>query len=118
MKLLNDFYRIVEQDGRKCKVEMNGDHKIYKAHFPGNPITPGVCLVQMAVEMCELIWREHYKLEEIEKIRYRHVVKPSDCSTFLFTPYGGENGREKVVVKIEDNEKRFTEMTLYLRKER
>lgn len=30
---------------------LNSNHSIYAAHFPGNPITPGACIVQMCVEI-------------------------------------------------------------------
>lgn len=118
MTLLNNFYRIVKQNGRIITVEMNADHEIYKAHFPNNPITPGVCLVQMAVEMYQLIFGGEFSLTEIAKIRYRHVVKPYDHPTFYITPCGLVNGKYKVSVKIEDGEQRFTEMTLYLKSEK
>ena len=31
-------------------VILNPDHLIYKAHFPGQPVTPGVCILQMIQE--------------------------------------------------------------------
>lgn len=32
-------------------VSLNASNSIYEAHFPGNPITPGACIVQMCVEI-------------------------------------------------------------------
>ena len=55
MILLNDFFQIVEsgvdpKSGQLIfKVRLNASHVIYKAHFPGMPITPGVCIIQMCV---------------------------------------------------------------------
>lgn len=112
MKLLDNFFRIVEQDGMTIKVAMNADHEIYKAHFPGNPITPGVCLVQMATEMYQEICHEPLILAEISKIKYRNVVKPSDLPSYFFTPMGEDEENRKVKVEIKDGEKVFTEMTL------
>ena len=55
MKLINDFFEIVSKESGegtlKCKVRLHPEHFIYQAHFPGNPVTPGVCLVQMAAEI-------------------------------------------------------------------
>ena len=28
-------------------------HAIYGAHFPGNPVTPGVCIIQTVKELAE-----------------------------------------------------------------
>ena len=55
MKLINDFFEVIaltpSEGELRCKVKFNPEHFIYKAHFPGNPVTPGVCLVQMAAEI-------------------------------------------------------------------
>lgn len=51
--LLNDFFKITDiknADKYTISIEMNPKHDIYKGHFPGNPITPGVCLTQMVKE--------------------------------------------------------------------
>ena len=57
MKLLNDLYSIISRtDGEgRCDftIELNPQHFIYKAHFPGEPITPGVCIMQIAKELLE-----------------------------------------------------------------
>lgn len=112
MKLLDNFFHIVELGESTCKVAMNAEHEIYKAHFPDNPITPGVCLVQMATEIYEKISHETLTLLKINRIRYRNVVKPSDQPTFCFTPTDSEDGSKKVKVEIKDGEKVFTEMSL------
>lgn len=112
MKLTDNFFRIVERGDMMRKVAMNADHEIYKAHFPGNPITPGVCLVQMATEMLQEIYGKHLELTEVNRIRYREMVKPSDCPTFFFAPMDESGDNLKVKVKIADGEEVFTEMTV------
>ena len=56
MKLENDFFTIeniisVDGEPREVELNLNTSHWVYDAHFPGNPVTPGVCLVQMAAEI-------------------------------------------------------------------
>lgn len=53
MTLLNDFFTIVSQSDDAYQVEFNPSHVIYQAHFPGNPVTPGVCIIQTIVELLE-----------------------------------------------------------------
>ena len=52
MLLKNSLYAIEGQetaDGAVCyDIRLHPDHTIYKAHFPGEPITPGVCVIQIA----------------------------------------------------------------------
>ena len=46
MKLRDSLYTIVSEfkgDGRHdFNIKLDPEHFIYKAHFPGEPITPGV----------------------------------------------------------------------------
>ena len=44
------LYTLVEKNEDSAKVKLLPDSPIYAAHFPGYPITPGVTLVQMALE--------------------------------------------------------------------
>ena len=41
------------ENGFVAEIETNPSHIIYKAHFPGNPITPGVCIIKTARELLE-----------------------------------------------------------------
>ena len=53
--LLSDFFEIISQDDHenclKTMVRINEKHPIFIGHFPKNPITPGVCIIQMAKEI-------------------------------------------------------------------
>jgi 3-hydroxyacyl-[acyl-carrier-protein] dehydratase len=55
MRLINDFYSVKETqnvDGMmNFTVRLNANHFIYAAHFPENPVTPGVCITQIAKEL-------------------------------------------------------------------
>ena len=49
--LMNDFYTIsdlqTEEFSISCKATFNKDHDIFNGHFPGQPVVPGVCMMQM-----------------------------------------------------------------------
>ena len=57
MRLNGDFFRIesrmegLPQGQSGFNIILNPDHLIYKAHFPGQPVTPGVCILQMIQEI-------------------------------------------------------------------
>lgn len=116
MKLLNDFYNIVDEtscDGTyNCKVKMNPQHGLYKVHFPGNPVTPGVCLVQMATEILERKYNKKFLLSEAVNIKFRKTVVPEDEPTFVFNKVVFEDDLLKTSVTIEDNENQFVKMSL------
>ena len=51
------MFTILEDKGQEVKIRLNPDHEIYRAHFPGNPITPGVCIVQI---ISEVLGEQHW----------------------------------------------------------
>ena len=116
MKLLNDFYSIVDEtscDGTyNCKVKMNPQHGLYKVHFPGNPVTPGVCLVQMATEILERKYDKKLQLIEAVNIKFRKTVGPDDEPTFVINKAVFEDDQLKTSVTIEDSEDQYVKMSL------
>lgn len=116
MKLMNDFYSIVDEtscDGTyKCQVKMNSQHGLYKVHFPGNPVTPGVCLVQMATEILERKYDKKLQLSEAVNIKFRKTVGPDDEPTFVINKAIFEDDQLKTSVTIEDSEDQYVKMSL------
>jgi len=76
MKLLNDFFRITATTADGCTVQFNPDHVIYRAHFPGNPITPGVCIIQMITEVLEQRLGCHLTLHAVKNVKFIVPVSP------------------------------------------
>jgi 3-hydroxyacyl-[acyl-carrier-protein] dehydratase len=80
MKLLDDFYLIERESGGETEFEytllLNGDHFIYRAHFPDNPVTPGVCLIQICRELMEHRLGKPLFLKRIMNVKFLSVVDP------------------------------------------
>lgn len=81
MGLNGELYNIGEitftAEGRgSVSVTLNPRSEIYKAHFPGMPITPGVCLVQMCVDILSAVHRRKLVLSEARDIRFLVPVLP------------------------------------------
>lgn len=93
MILLDSLYSILPADDRTMflpddgsavySVLLNPEHAIYGAHFPGNPITPGVCLVQMAVELLSCHLNKSLVLKNMVNTKFLKPVSPKDG--FLLT---------------------------------
>ncbi len=109
MKLNGDFFNVVNQEASQssfqCQVSLNADHTIYQAHFPGNPITPGVCLLQIATELLEQHYGERLQLHTADAIKFRKPVTPDMRPTFVFTGLNHEEGQLAVTVNVEDEDK-------------
>jgi 3-hydroxyacyl-[acyl-carrier-protein] dehydratase len=56
--LLNDFFTVTtlseEASSFKAVLALNARHRIFEGHFPGQPVVPGACLMQMVQEVTEL----------------------------------------------------------------
>ena len=55
---------------------MNAGHFIYAAHFPGEPITPGVCILQIAHELLQLALKKPLKIICVKNVKFMKLVSP------------------------------------------
>ena len=93
MKLNGDFYTVEHSlsasDGMVYgfDVRLNPDHFIFKAHFPGHPITPGVCLMQMIAELASMAEGCNLLVRNVKNAKYTGVVSPDEITglRFIFT---------------------------------
>ena len=79
--LLENFYKIIHikerEDGKQAiEIELNPGHMLYQGHFPGQPVVPGVCTLQMIKESAEQIVSHVTPIlfERIEPHTRRRVV--------------------------------------------
>ncbi len=74
MILLNNMYDVKSATASlpdaRFVVQMRADSPIYRAHFPGMPITPGVCIVQMALELLSEAVGMNLKLASIKNAKF------------------------------------------------
>jgi 3-hydroxyacyl-[acyl-carrier-protein] dehydratase len=60
----------------KASIRFNKDHDIFKGHFPGSPVVPGVCMIQILKEIIEkTIIRETF-LERVGEVKFLSMVNP------------------------------------------
>ena len=82
MTLLNDFFFIQQEENIpgsvKAKISINPQHKIFDGHFPGKPVVPGVCMVQIIIELMEKVILKKVKLREADSIKFLAVMNPTD----------------------------------------
>ena len=79
--LLNDYYRIDSRVAENDDTFLFGvmlfpEYRAYTGHFPGNPISPGVCNIQMIKECAEQLAGKHLFLNYIAKCRFSTVLTP------------------------------------------
>ena len=80
MILLNDFYTIANRDATdnavRAKILINRGHKIFDGHFPGLPIVPGVCMMQIIREIMEVTTDRTLKIAGADNMKFLSVINP------------------------------------------
>jgi 3-hydroxyacyl-[acyl-carrier-protein] dehydratase len=82
MTLSNDFFSILQQEASsdlvKAKIAINEHHKIFEGHFPGMPVVPGACMVQIILEIMEAVMGKPVRLSEADIIKFLTVIDPKE----------------------------------------
>lgn len=82
MTLKNNLYDIQQSElvaeGVDYVLTLRPDCPIYAAHFPGLPVTPGVCLLMMAKELLADAVHEEVTLSEVKNAKFLSVVSPNE----------------------------------------
>ena len=80
MILLNDFYTIMNRDASdgavRAKISINRTHKIFEGHFPGLPIVPGVCMMQIIREIMEVTTEKSLMIVSADNTKFLSVINP------------------------------------------
>lgn len=72
--LHGSFYDIQHSDQCGYTIRFNARHPIFAGHFPGHPIVPGACLVQIAEELAEIIYGYPIRFTAIRDLKFRQPI--------------------------------------------
>lgn len=119
MRLLNSFFILhnsyEDVSGTQAfHISLNPDHYIFKAHFPGNPVVPGVCQVQMALDILSWELGVPLYLDEVKNIKYLSVMIPTEQLDYdvIFHKIKSSQYRVQASVVFEYNGKAYSKMSL------
>ena len=78
--LMNDFYTYRDahkEDGSfSCQVMFNSGHDIFKGHFPGQPVVPGVCMMEMVKEFLQQVMGKKLWLRTAGNVKFLQLITP------------------------------------------
>ena len=88
---LDNFYTVIDQHETDdangavdCPVrkfdftiKLNPEHPVYMGHFPGNPVVPGVCQVQILKELTSVILKTDLVIQQSDNIKFLSMIVPS-----------------------------------------
>ena len=94
------LYETIAVDATGATIRLLPESPVYQGHFPGYPITPGVCLVEIALELiAEMAGQaghdEKVRLVGAKNIKFTSPIIPSEGTELRFN-LGGE-GSERTV---------------------
>ena len=129
MKLKNNLYKIISKEEVNSifnyTVELNPSCVIYQAHFPGEPITPGVCIVQIGKEVIEDLLLEQSsvsrRLEIIKakKIKFLSVISPNETPILTYQVrklgYSDDNMTIETQIVVNSDDKSMAKISLVMK---
>jgi 3-hydroxyacyl-[acyl-carrier-protein] dehydratase len=66
-------------------IRLNPEHIIYQAHFPENPITPGVCIIQIVKELSKELLKHELFLKKMNNVKFLNVINPLEDKEVIFS---------------------------------
>lgn len=102
MRLQNNLYKIESKSSEGYRVSLIADSMIYRAHFPEKPITPGVCIIQIAGELLEQLTGRNLSLVEVVNAKFLAVINPLETPevTYTFTKLVSDDAAHTLKVQV------------------
>jgi 3-hydroxyacyl-[acyl-carrier-protein] dehydratase len=78
--LAGNFYTIVESQQTEqafaALLALNAAHPIFEGHFPGQPVVPGVCMLQTIQELLEKRLQRKLLLQKANNMKFLVLIDP------------------------------------------
>lgn len=84
--MINDYFTILRSEATDnlsgvVSIRLNAHSIIYEGHFPGEPVSPGVCNIEMIRECAEAVHGHALRINRIKQCRLTTLVTPLNHST-------------------------------------
>jgi 3-hydroxyacyl-[acyl-carrier-protein] dehydratase len=77
----NDLFsidKIIHQDATiSVMLGINADSEILKGHFPGQPVVPGACMLQIVKEVLERALKYPLRLKKADQLKFMIMIDPA-----------------------------------------
>lgn len=87
--LIPHFYSVKEfnftDNQLKAIIELNHEHDVFKGHFPNNPVTPGVCMLQILKELTEQATNTNLFIKECSNVKFMALINPEVNAVLAIT---------------------------------
>ena len=80
MLLQSNFYTVqsshIDASTLQSTILINPDHQIFEGHFPGQPVVPGVCMIQIIKELVEQYLSFPVQLHAAAQVKFLQLLVP------------------------------------------
>ena len=98
------------------RIALNASHPIFQAHFAGNPIMPGVCIVQVVKELASEYFSRAFFVCSVKNMKFLLAVNPLETPEISvqlnFTQQ--EDERISIAAVLYNEEKIYSKSTILL----
>ena len=97
--------RCTENQEYLCEADFSPSFRGFAGHFEGNPIVPGVCLIELARVFAEQVLEKKLKTCEIPQCRFRSPVPAgatAQCK-LVIRPCDGGGYRLQAEIRVGEN---------------
>ncbi len=128
MQLRNNLYIVTDRtvDGVSARytLQLQPSCFIYQAHFPGEPITPGVCIVQIGKELVDDLLQTkgmsgHTEIAKVKNVKFLSVLSPETTTSVVYDIKKVEVSEDKREIKVQivvtDSEEAKAKISLVLK---
>ena len=112
---LNDLYTYeIVQSEAECifaKISFDSSHAVYKGHFPDQPVTPGVVLIEITRNVLANMLQKSLQLVSAKELKFLNPIIPSTNNIVdLKIDFTLTDGAYKVQAIYTADDKTFTKI--------
>ena len=112
--LIKDFYKITNLTSNETEInatiKLNPNHEVYKGHFPGQAVVPGVIQLQIVKEILENHLDKELFMGSVSQVKYLIPITPEEINelNISISYKNNEEGNIKTSVLVSFGDAVFT----------
>ena len=84
----------------------------FRGHFPDNPVLPGLCIVQAALELVAESRKKRPHLKEMINVKFFAVTKPEAKLLLKCHLVEGDPGEDIIKATVSENDTKVAQLSL------
>jgi len=123
MRLKDNLYTITGREctekGVKYQIHLNPACVIYKAHFPEQPVTPGVCIIEIAHELLEEFYQCSFFVRMVKNVKFLSIITPDTTQDISYELVLKEedSGMIKLQTSVAGNDTVYAKISMVCQKQ-